>query len=340
MVAVVGYSGSGKTAVAAALIERLTARGYRVGAVKHCPHGHDAARPGSDSDRMFHAGAVAVIAASPGVQTRTSLADGEADFNALARALGGGVDMVVAEGFKSSCLPKIVVRGRDGTSPVVENMIAEVCADDSGADGAPAISESDLTHLTDQLAEAAARTDEAAESTTLMIDGAQVPLKDFPSRALAGLLRGFLSSLDGVTDPHEVRVLLGRNQNGTGHDMIDVSTHGLAQDMTAISTERLEPMQPANEEGSTCHYLQEGCGGGIVILEPDEIIGNRGGWADLADTECLQPDGHDLLVHSTWVMWRSAEHNHPLGITEGVCDRCRRDLYGVNAVQTDDDDDD
>lgn len=65
VVAVVGYSDSGKTRVAAALIELLSARGYRIAAIKHCLHGHQPARPHSDSERLYERGAVAVIASSP-----------------------------------------------------------------------------------------------------------------------------------------------------------------------------------------------------------------------------------------------------------------------------------
>ena len=60
VIAVVGYADSGKTTVAAALIQILSGEGYEVAAVKHCPHGHDVDREGSDTQRMGQAGAAAV----------------------------------------------------------------------------------------------------------------------------------------------------------------------------------------------------------------------------------------------------------------------------------------
>ncbi len=66
IVAVVGLSDSGKTNVAASLVAALAGQGYRVAAVKHCPHGHESDRPSSDTDRLYEAGAVTVAASSPG----------------------------------------------------------------------------------------------------------------------------------------------------------------------------------------------------------------------------------------------------------------------------------
>ena len=91
---------------------------------------------------------------------------------------------------------------------------------------------------------------------------------------------------------------------------------------------------------SICHYLKQGCIGGILYLKPDGIIESGGGWENLEVVECSQGSGHDLDVHSTWVMWRSPEHSHPLGITEGVCRTCERTLYNIKDVSTEDDDDD
>ncbi len=123
VVAVVGLSNSGKTTVAAALVAALAGQGYRVAAVKHCPHGHEPDRPSSDTDRLYEAGAVAVAASSPGALTTRRRVGGDLALETVVSTVGAGADIVVAEGFKSSTAPKIVV----GDLPVsLENVIAHV----------------------------------------------------------------------------------------------------------------------------------------------------------------------------------------------------------------------
>ena len=123
VVAVVGLSNSGKTKVAASLVAALASQGYNVAAVKHCPHGHESDRPSSDTDRLYEAGAATVAASSPGALTTRRRVSGDLRLETVVSTVGAGSDVVVAEGFKSSTAPKIVV----GDLPVsLENVIARV----------------------------------------------------------------------------------------------------------------------------------------------------------------------------------------------------------------------
>ena len=61
VVTIVGYSDSGKTTVASALIRALTGEGYRIAYIKHSPHGHESDKPGSDTDRQRDAGAALAV---------------------------------------------------------------------------------------------------------------------------------------------------------------------------------------------------------------------------------------------------------------------------------------
>ena len=65
MVAVVGHANTGKTTLIASLIGSLTARGYRVAAVKHAAHGYEIDSEGKDSRQFFEAGASRVMVAGP-----------------------------------------------------------------------------------------------------------------------------------------------------------------------------------------------------------------------------------------------------------------------------------
>src|SRR4029077_7212991 len=66
IVCFVGRSGSGKTTLLVGLIARLRARGWRVAAAKHDPHGHAALdTEGKDSWRLKEAGGESVRLVSP-----------------------------------------------------------------------------------------------------------------------------------------------------------------------------------------------------------------------------------------------------------------------------------
>ncbi len=139
LIAVIGYSNSGKTTFIEALVPELKRRGYRVGTVKHAHHRPSFDKMGKDSWRHFEAGAdttlmdsaatLAMIKRKPPDQSKN------ADLHALSPYFGD-VDVVIAEGFKAAECPKIeVYRSVDGHRPLcltVENVIAVVA--DSDAD--------------------------------------------------------------------------------------------------------------------------------------------------------------------------------------------------------------
>jgi molybdopterin-guanine dinucleotide biosynthesis protein B len=103
-----GWSDSGKTTLAARVVELLGRRGLRVAVVKHDAHGHYREAAGSDSSRYREAGAAAVVVASPGGTVRFDRTDKEKTLAEIAEELHG-FDLIVAEGFKREPHPKIVV---------------------------------------------------------------------------------------------------------------------------------------------------------------------------------------------------------------------------------------
>jgi molybdopterin-guanine dinucleotide biosynthesis protein B/molybdopterin-guanine dinucleotide biosynthesis protein len=113
-IAVVGPSGSGKTTLITQLIRILTARGYRVGAIKHTHHDFEIDRPGKDSFALKAAGAVKVALVSPHKLAFLSDLSSEPSLEELVALYFGDVDLVLAEGFKSANVPKILVRHGDG----------------------------------------------------------------------------------------------------------------------------------------------------------------------------------------------------------------------------------
>jgi len=107
---VVGSSGSGKTHLLARLIRRLTERGLSVSTLKHAHHNFDVDIPGKDSHTHRMAGASEVIVSSSRrwVHMHEIGEGAEATLAQLLRRLSP-CDLVLVEGFKGECHPKLEV---------------------------------------------------------------------------------------------------------------------------------------------------------------------------------------------------------------------------------------
>lgn len=109
-IAFIARSGTGKTTLVEALIAELTARGRRVGALKHDAHRFEIDRPGKDSRRFTEAGAeVMVLASADTVAVVKKTAQPEKLDNILQKWFNG-LDLVLVEGYKTSDLPKIEIQ--------------------------------------------------------------------------------------------------------------------------------------------------------------------------------------------------------------------------------------
>ncbi len=106
IILIVGKSNSGKTTLMEKLIGELSARGYRVGSVKHT-HKANFDKQGKDSWRHKNAGAVASL-----IVTDTQVALVKEDTRPAEEKFFhylGDMDLILAEGFKTFRLPKIEV---------------------------------------------------------------------------------------------------------------------------------------------------------------------------------------------------------------------------------------
>lgn len=108
IVSVVGKSDSGKTTLLEKLIRALSARGYRVGTVKHHVHDFEIDVPGKDSWRHARAGAQVTLVSSPSKLGMIRRMDSELTLPELAE-LAGDVDILLTEGFKSTARVRIEI---------------------------------------------------------------------------------------------------------------------------------------------------------------------------------------------------------------------------------------
>ena len=109
IVAVSGFSGSGKTRLLTRLIPALARRGVVTAVLKHTGHHHALDRPGKDTEVLRRAGAIA--AAIQGPEEMALFGPPAGGVEALARLLPPA-DLVLAEGWKGASLPRIEVHRR------------------------------------------------------------------------------------------------------------------------------------------------------------------------------------------------------------------------------------
>ncbi len=103
-------SGTGKTTLLAQLIPQLNVQNIRVGLIKHSHHNFQIDKPGKDSFRLREAGATPVMLVSS--HRRAIITDfanpQEPDLDEqLAYFEQSGLDLILVEGFKRECFPKI-----------------------------------------------------------------------------------------------------------------------------------------------------------------------------------------------------------------------------------------
>lgn len=218
-IAIVGYSDAGKTTVASALIQTLVARGYRIAAVKHCAHGHEVDRPATDSARLFAAGAGKVFMSSPGLLTSVETTQMDTPLEAIVASLDSSdysYDLVLAEGFKDSSVPKVLVMGEERLSPQPQNVIA-VVGDHETAAKVPSYTFQEMDALADQLQNQMLEGARGAPGVSLVVDGTAIDMGGFTSSVLSQVVLGFLKALRNVpSDPQRLRIVIatGKAQEG------------------------------------------------------------------------------------------------------------------------------
>lgn len=152
--AVVGHSGSGKTRLVQLLIPELKKRGFSVAAIKHCPHGFDLDREGTDSSKFVRAGADGVSLLSQRRWAVMRPAPAAGDFISLAESCFGDMDVVLVEGGKGDgALDKIMVLapGKADVPEGVKGRILAYVTNDPASVRPPAFHPDDVVEIADFL---------------------------------------------------------------------------------------------------------------------------------------------------------------------------------------------
>lgn len=141
LIFIAGYSNSGKTTVAEKLIRSLKARGYRVAAIKHAPHGYNCDPEGKDSWRYYEAGADSIAVVGPNSYTMHRRCPQRPGLGDILKEISN-VDIIVVEGFKSEAGPKIEVyrEGHDQPRLPANSNIVAVVSDKPVEDDVPCFS--------------------------------------------------------------------------------------------------------------------------------------------------------------------------------------------------------
>jgi molybdopterin-guanine dinucleotide biosynthesis adapter protein len=212
IVAIVGYSDSGKTRLAVRLIGELRRRGLRVSAVKRCSHGFSLDTEGKDTADFSAAGADNVAMISPeGWAALGSVPD--ADAPALARRLFPEADVVLIEGGKDVRGTRKIEVLRAGVcdipvSPAGE--LAAVVTDGARPAGsaAPVFGPDDIAGLADLIL---SLEEGGMADITLEVDGREVNLNPFVRTFIEKTVLGMVTSLSGVDpDPRRISLVIDR----------------------------------------------------------------------------------------------------------------------------------
>jgi molybdopterin-guanine dinucleotide biosynthesis protein MobB len=218
IVAVVGFSESGKTLLLTGLIGEFKRRGLRTFAVKHCPHGFSLDPEGKDTWMYTQAGADGVVMVSPG-EWAVLCKEDDADLLTLAGRLFAGADVILVEGGKRvPGLRKIEVL-RPGISEVVEtrpNELLAVVTESGAAPGAaaPVFGLKQAAAICDLIL---AQEEETMSNVQLEVDGQNVPLNPFVRSFIEKTVLGMIAALSGV-EPDPAKIVLAIDRKASDRE--------------------------------------------------------------------------------------------------------------------------
>ncbi|MFH7320487.1 molybdopterin-guanine dinucleotide biosynthesis protein B [Desulfurivibrio sp. D14AmB] len=214
VIALVGKPDCGKTTLLEKLLPELSRRGYRVGTIKHHVHEFAMDTPGKDTWRHKQAGAHTVMLSSPTGIGLVRDTDHDLGVEELVTRYFGELDLVLAEGYKRTALPKIEVYRRaihPEPLPDRDDSWIALVSDIPLAGGLPCFSPDQVAAIADLLEQrflppAKLPMAAAPPAITLTVNGNPIPLNRFASAFLQRGILGMIASLRGCEDPQTIGI--------------------------------------------------------------------------------------------------------------------------------------
>lgn len=145
LLAIIGWSGTGKTTLLQQVIPILNSRGIRAGLIKHTHHQMDVDTPGKDSYLLRKAGASQVMVASSERWALMSETPEKQSIDLpylLSRMDHSVLEIVLVEGFKEESVPKIVLWRagiKGGIGELLDEQVIAVASDQKLALNVPVL---------------------------------------------------------------------------------------------------------------------------------------------------------------------------------------------------------
>ena len=211
IISIVGKSGSGKTTLIERLITELSARGYRVGIIKHSHHDNDIDTAKKDTWRFTRAGSAFSAINSLdhlAIYRRTS------DFfdpRELSDFVLWDYDVILTEGFKSSPYPKIEVHNHlQGENLLTDPALLMAIVSDEPLDvSIPLYTRDEVGKIADMI-ESKIRQNHARDSVDMVVNGTPVALSTEDEEKLRSVLLKLVPANNGHEDIRRLHVSLRR----------------------------------------------------------------------------------------------------------------------------------
>jgi molybdopterin-guanine dinucleotide biosynthesis protein B len=206
-ICVVGSKDSGKTTVAKELIAEFSRRGLRVAAAKHSHHSFSFAAEGRDTALFEEAGARTVFFVGENQTVCMCRCEGEEKLKVALARYAPDADVLVAEGWRRSALPKVLVfleaeKATEREFPVnIKAVVCPVKLDIEAVHFQPG----QVKELADFLLEETLVKPQRPVAT-IRLNGKYLPVKGFVQQFITGGLLGMISTLRGVNDIHTVEI--------------------------------------------------------------------------------------------------------------------------------------
>jgi len=210
VIAFIGRPDCGKTTLLEKLIPELNRRGLEVGTIKHHVHEFTFDREGKDTWRHKEAGARVVVLSSPTGLGLLRDNDHDPAVAELVDRYFYDVDLVLAEGYKHSALPKIEIYRTSAHStplPGRDRTWQALVGDRPTNDELPWFDLNDTAGLADFIVDRFLVRPEPVRAT-LLVDGQPIALNDFVEQLLARTLTGMTSALKGCEGGREITLTI------------------------------------------------------------------------------------------------------------------------------------